>query len=76
LRSLHSGHSQPRHRQGHPPGANATLDKLAAAREQRDFSATNQLQKNLAFHVSGHVLHSLFWRNIAAGGARASDYST
>ena len=45
-----------------------TLEKLAAARAQRDFSAINQLQKNLAFHVSGHVLHSLFWRNMSPRG--------
>ena len=23
-----------------------------------------ELQKNLAFHLSGHVLHSLFWKNM------------
>jgi Fe-Mn family superoxide dismutase len=33
-----------------------------------DFAAINQLQKNLAFHLSGHVLHSLFWRNMSPHG--------
>ena len=26
-----------------------------------DFGTINQLEKNMAFHLSGHVLHSLFW---------------
>ena len=41
-------------------------------RASDQMSATNdrprQLQKNLAFHVSGHVLHSLFWRNMIPRG--------
>jgi len=64
LLELHHG----KHHAAYVAGANATLEKLAAAREQRDFSAINQLQKNLAFHVSGHVLHSLFWRNMSPRG--------
>ena len=35
-----------------------------------DFAAINQLQKDLAFHLSGHVLHSLLWKNMAAEGRR------
>ena len=26
------------------------------------------LQKNLAFHLSGHMLHSMFWRNLSPNG--------
>jgi Fe-Mn family superoxide dismutase len=26
------------------------------------------LEKNLAFHTSGHVLHSLFWQNLSPNG--------
>ena len=55
LLELHHG----THHAAYVAGANATLDKLAAAREQRGFSTINQLQKNLAFHVSGHVLRPL-----------------
>jgi hypothetical protein len=33
--------------------------------QQEDFSAINLLQKNLAFHLSGHVLHSLLWKNLS-----------
>jgi Fe-Mn family superoxide dismutase len=64
---LHHG----KHHAAYVAGANATLDKLAEAREKKNFAALNQLQKSLAFHVSGHVLHSLFWKNmIPHGGGR------
>jgi len=66
-----------KHHAAYVAGANATLEKLAAAREQRNFEAINQLQKNLAFHVSGHVLHSLFWHNMSphGGGPPAGELS-
>jgi Fe-Mn family superoxide dismutase len=60
-----------KHHKAYVDGANATLDKLAEARDAKDFAAINQLQKNLAFHLSGHVLHSLMWKNLAPkGGGR------
>ena len=61
---LHHG----KHHAAYVAGANTTLDKLAEAREQGDYAAINQLQKNLAFHLSGHVLHSLFWKNMSPHG--------
>ena len=66
-----------KHHAAYVAGANATLEKLAAAREQWNFEAINQLQKNLAFHVSGHVLHSLFWHNMSphGGGPPAGELS-
>jgi Fe-Mn family superoxide dismutase len=57
-----------KHHAAYVAGANTTLEKLVAAREQRSFEAINQLEKDLAFHVSGHVLHSLFWRNMSPQG--------
>ncbi len=60
-----------KHHAAYVKGANATLDKLAEAREKQDFAAINQLQKNFAFHLSGHVLHSLMWKNLSPkGGGR------
>src|SRR6202008_4219299 len=66
-----------KHHAAYVAGANTTLEKLAEAREKCDFAAINQLQKNLAFHLSGHVLHSLFWRNMSpqSGGAPAGELS-
>jgi len=62
-----------KHHAAYVAGANATLDKLAEAREKADFAAINQLQKNLAFHLSGHVLHSLFWLNMSKHGGGEPD---
>jgi Fe-Mn family superoxide dismutase len=53
-----------KHHAGYVKGVNDALAGLADAREKGDWAALNQLQKNLAFHLSGHVLHSLFWRNL------------
>ncbi len=59
-----------KHHAAYVKGANTTLEQLAEARERGDFAQLDGLQKALAFHVSGHLLHSLFWRNMApkAGG--------
>jgi Fe-Mn family superoxide dismutase len=65
---LHHG----KHHKAYVDGANTTFEKLGQARESGDFGTINQLEKNRAFHLSGHVLHSLFWTNMApaadAGG--------
>ena len=66
---LHHG----KHHAGYVSGANTTLDKLAEARSKGDFAAINQLQKNLAFHLSGHVLHSLLWKNMSPKGGGQPD---
>ncbi len=57
-----------KHHAAYVKGANDTLEKLANARESGDFGTINQLEKNLAFHVSGHILHSLFWTNLSPDG--------
>jgi Fe-Mn family superoxide dismutase len=53
-----------KHHKAYVDGVNATLDKLAAAREADDLSAIVGLEKTLAFNLSGHVLHTLFWQNL------------
>ena len=62
-----------KHHAAYVAGANATLEKLAEAREKDDFATINQHQKNLAFHPSGHVLHSLLWRNMSPRGGGEPD---
>jgi len=62
-----------KHHAAYVTGANATLDKLAEARAKSDFAAINLLQKNLAFHVSGHVMHSLLWKNMTPRGGGEPD---
>lgn len=64
LLELHYG----KHHQGYVNGANETRQALTEARTSKEFDKLKQLQKDLAFNVSGHVMHSLFWRNLTPGG--------
>jgi superoxide dismutase, Fe-Mn family len=57
-----------KHHAAYVDGANKALDKLAEARDSQDFDAIVGMQKTLAFNVSGHVLHSLFWQNLSPDG--------
>jgi superoxide dismutase, Fe-Mn family len=57
-----------KHHKAYVDGANATFQKLGDARSSGDFGTINQLEKNMAFHLSGHVLHSLFWTNMSPDG--------
>jgi Fe-Mn family superoxide dismutase len=57
-----------KHHAAYVQGANTALEKLGQARETGTFDTINQLQKNLAFNLSGHVLHSLFWQNMSPDG--------
>ncbi len=61
---LHHG----KHHKAYVDGANTVLERLAEARESGDFGSINQLEKNLAFHLSGHILHSIFWKNLNPAG--------
>ena len=56
------------HHAAYVKGANAALERLAEARAEEDFGTLSMLEKNLAFNVSGHVLHSLFWTNLSPDG--------
>ena len=57
-----------KHHAAYVKGANTALEKLADARESDDFGAISKLQKDLAFNLSGHVLHTLFWKNLSPHG--------
>lgn len=54
-----------KHHLAYVNGANTALEQLAEARDKGDFANINKLQKDLAFHLSGHVNHSIFWKNLA-----------
>ena len=49
-------------------GANTALDKLHEIRASGDFATISMLERNLAFNVSGHVLHSVLWTNLSPDG--------
>jgi Fe-Mn family superoxide dismutase len=57
-----------KHHQAYVNGANAILDRLDKARKEgADFDVKATL-KELSFHIGGHLLHSLFWANLAPAG--------
>jgi Fe-Mn family superoxide dismutase len=56
-----------KHHRAYVTGANDALEALADARARDDFSRIAALERARAFNVSGHVLHSLFWQNLAPG---------
>ncbi len=62
-----------KHHAAYVTGANQTLEKLAGARDKDDFGAIVGLEKTLAFHISGHVLHSIFWKNLSPDGGDKPD---
>ena len=62
-----------KHHAGYVRGLNVALDKLAAAREAGDFAQIKALSRALAFHGSGHVLHSLFWHSMSPDDGQASE---
>src|SRR6187431_1453202 len=57
-----------KHHAAYVAGANTALEKLAEARDANDFSKVNQFSKDLAFHLGGHVNHSIFWTNLSPDG--------
>jgi len=64
---LHHG----QHHKAYVGKANETLEHLEEARAQRDFAGIGALESALAFNVSGHVLHSIFWKNLTPDGGGA-----
>jgi len=56
------------HHNGYVKGLNAAEAKLAAAREAGDFALIKHLERDAAFHGSGHILHAIFWPNMAPAG--------
>lgn len=60
-----------RHHRTYVEGANQAIAMLAESRERGDFEKIAALERTLAFNVSGHVLHSMFWQNLMPkGGGR------
>jgi Fe-Mn family superoxide dismutase len=60
-----------KHHKAYVTKANETLEKLEQARDGRDFERLAGLEKSLAFNLSGHVLHSIFWKNLVPKGGGA-----
>lgn len=53
-----------KHHAAYVTGINTALAALEEARAKNDFGNINKLQKDLAFHLGGHINHSIFWQNL------------
>ncbi|MCS7139612.1 MAG: superoxide dismutase [Candidatus Nezhaarchaeota archaeon] len=53
------------HHQAYVNGANAVLKRLDAARKENLEVDVKAALKELSWNVGGHILHSLFWTNMA-----------
>jgi Fe-Mn family superoxide dismutase len=56
------------HHAAYVKNANQAIAELDRAREVGDMSRLAALERTLAFNLSGHILHSIFWQNLAPGG--------
>ena len=70
---LHHG----KHHAAYVKNANAVLERLDEARARGEFDRLPALEKALAFNLSGHVLHALFWKNLVpkGGGEPAGEFA-
>ena len=61
---LHHG----KHHAGYVAGLNKALADLAEARSSGNFGAVKPLSRAVAFHGSGHVLHTFYWNSMSPNG--------
>lgn len=57
-----------KHHAAYVAGLNAAEEKFRQMLQSGDYTAANSVMADLAFHGSGHVLHSIFWTNMKPGG--------
>jgi len=57
-----------KHHQAYVNGANAILERLDKARKDGTDVDVKATLKELSFNIGGHLLHSLFWGNLAPAG--------
>ena len=57
-----------KHHAAYVKGANTILEKMDKARADKADFDTKATFKELSFHIGGHLLHSLFWENLAPPG--------
>jgi len=57
-----------KHHQAYVNGANAILERLDKARKEGADIDVKSTLKELSWNIGGHLLHSLFWGNLAPAG--------
>lgn len=60
-----------KHHRNYVRSANEATEGLAEARCQKNAHRIGRLAQALAFNLSGHILHSIFWRNLSKNGGGA-----
>ena len=53
-----------KHHQSYVDGLNKAELQLVTARQKRDFTLVKHWERELAFHGSGHILHSIYWTSM------------
>ena len=64
--TLHLHHDK--HHAAYVTGLNAAEEKVSAMLKSGDFANARCIAGELAFHGSGHILHSIFWQNMKPEG--------
>jgi len=57
-----------KHHQAYVNGGNSVLERLDKARKENAEVDIKATLKELSWNIGGHVLHSLFWNNLAPAG--------
>ena len=57
-----------KHHATYVKGVNTALEQLEEARATEAYGNINKLEKDLAFHLGGHINHSVFWPNMSPAG--------
>jgi superoxide dismutase, Fe-Mn family len=57
-----------KHHRSYVEGLNKAEVNLKKARDNNDFSLVKHWSRELAFHGSGHYLHTIFWKNMIPKG--------
>ncbi|MEH7107396.1 MULTISPECIES: superoxide dismutase [Bacillaceae] len=57
-----------KHHRSYVEGLNRAELNLKEARKRKDFTMVKHWSRELAFHGSGHYLHSIFWNNMSPNG--------
>ena len=54
-----------KHHAGYVRGVNKAMGQLEKARSSNDYSLIKHWSRELAFHGSGHILHTLYWNSMS-----------
>src|ERR1035438_560857 len=57
-----------KHHAAYVKNANQTLAQLEEVREKGSYERIAYLERSLAFNLSGHILHSVFWQCLMPKG--------